>query len=254
MRPGDRRRRADELAIEQRQLGVDAGDRAFASFGSVDAQRDALGEDDVEDPVVQVVLEQPVGDRALRWTHVGRPLDRLGGDRLDPDDVVLGDRPALGVGLADLDGGRAGVVDDDEDVVRALGVRERGPQGERRPAGRVVRSASSRSSDPASRLPQRLAPAPPADCLRPRDLARYRSAPGRAALAARALPETTTAAPRWGAAVGSPNGSGDSGLGLLRRATPAVEQGRQAGAEQRPSRSARARRSGRCWCSCRSRG
>ena len=58
----DRDADADHLSIEQRQLRVDAGHRAFARDGALDPDWDALGEDDVEDLVLEAVFREGRGD------------------------------------------------------------------------------------------------------------------------------------------------------------------------------------------------
>ncbi len=52
---GGKHRNACQLPIEQRQLGVDAGDRPGQAARAIDPKRDALGQDNEQDAILQEV-------------------------------------------------------------------------------------------------------------------------------------------------------------------------------------------------------
>ncbi len=114
--PTDGDGRAGHLAVEQREFGIDAGDRAGLAAGAVHAQRDALGEDDVEDLVLQQLASDPGADGRFDRALEFGARDGVGLDGLDPRDVAVRHLADLRVVVADLDRGLAVVVDDEQDV------------------------------------------------------------------------------------------------------------------------------------------
>jgi hypothetical protein len=120
-RSGHRHRLAAHAPVQERQLGIDACQRAFLTRGAGDPQRHALGQDQVKDLILEVVARDRGGDWPFDGGAVGRAFNRLVRRSVNPDDVGRRNRPLAHVVFADQLRRGAVVVDDDRNIDCRLG-------------------------------------------------------------------------------------------------------------------------------------
>src|SRR6185312_14327543 len=114
---------AVQFGVEEGELGIDRGARLLELFAfAVDAERDALGDDDVEDRLGQFAAGEAASDGSFNGGFVDGAGDSFVGTGVDGADVGGGNGAFGGVVLADgsRDGGL--FVDDDNDLGGSLGV------------------------------------------------------------------------------------------------------------------------------------
>src|SRR5262245_17925304 len=120
--PGNRGILARHSAIEQRQLRINAGDRALGSGGPSHAQRNTLGKHEIENSILQVLADE----RGCNWRfyrgQIRQSINGFIGRRFDPNDVVRRQRVLACVVIANPLRAVAVLVDDDRDVFGRLRV------------------------------------------------------------------------------------------------------------------------------------
>ena len=128
---------AGELAVQQRQLGIDAGNHSLESGTAGDPKRHTFGEHQVQDPVMQAGSRQRDRDRSLDRRRENLPGHLLLGRYLDSDHVDRRDASLADVVFADPDRRVARLVDHNGDVLGRLRVEgaaaANGSQAQRRP-------------------------------------------------------------------------------------------------------------------------
>ena len=121
--PSYRHRLARHLAVEQRELGIDAGDGAVEPGGPGHADGHPFGEDDVEDAVLERRFHQRRGDRLFDRRRICRARDLFVDRRADANHVGLRNRALANVVLPDPLRAGTRLVDDHRDVLGRLCVR-----------------------------------------------------------------------------------------------------------------------------------
>ena len=120
-----------QFRVEEGQFGIDRGVGLLELFAfAVDAERDALGGDDVEDQLGQFATGKAAADGGFDRGIIDRARDFFVGTGVDGADVRGGDGAFGGVILADRGGDGRLSVDDDEDLGGGLGVRGQGEYSE----------------------------------------------------------------------------------------------------------------------------
>ena len=163
-KPLGRDRPAGELAVEEREFRVHAGDRPRPARCPGNPQGHVLCQHDIEDAILRAVAAQPCRDRRFNLPvvlHSGDLFDRIDGERQD----VLGrDRAAVSVPGADFSGRRAAAVDDEQNILSRLRggrpgaeTHRHGDRGEKRARGPECttsrRTARARAASIGGRWP-----------------------------------------------------------------------------------------------------
>ncbi len=111
---------SDHPAIQERQFRVNAGHRTGLPRGARDTERHALGQDEVEDAIVQPCATDGRGDGRFDRPSVSVSIDPFLDRRADVDHVRVGNGSRRCVRLSNPLRVRTVVVDDDGNVFGGL--------------------------------------------------------------------------------------------------------------------------------------